>query len=160
MTIARNGVDNGIPTPSVIKCKHIKVQGSLYLMSTDQQAGLMHTLNWTCFIVFVPQVVYDNAPGGDVANYVQIYQYWNAIVQDHPEWIMGRKLVSPKWQGGVPGEKALTNFSFTSGKLSRNLRSGDRILLVFLGSFLGQEPPTNPPTQKVLLQGEIATCTN
>lgn len=160
VTIIQNNQDTSNPTPTVIKCKHIKIQGSLFLVSTDQQAGDMQTLNWMCYIMFVPQVVYDHCPEvSPTSSYVQMYQYWQQVINDHPEWIMGRKLVSPKWQGGVPGEKVVSNFSFTSGKLTRNLRSGDRIICLFTGTYVGTQPATFPQ-QKVLLQCSFATCTN
>lgn len=158
-SLATNSNDSMNPTPSVIKCKHGKIQGTLFLQSRDEVAGSMHSLVWNAYLLYVPQVVDVNSPSMGSTDYVAKYNYWTNVIRDHPEWVMGRRIISPKWQGGVPGEKAICNFVVTSKKLQRNLKSGDKILMIFTTTFVGTSP-TNAPYEKVVLQGEIATCVN
>lgn len=136
-TVVQNIADNSTPTPSVIQTKHIKVMGTVCLQGTVEQAGPATPVYVTSYIIYVPQIVY-NQMNEHQSTPSALYNWLASIVRDHPEWIMSTKNVNVRFQGGLPGEHDVTKFTQTSGKMKRNLRSGDKIMHFMLFRNLTQ----------------------
>lgn len=130
-TICINSLDNSTPTSTVIQAKHIKVYGSIALHGNVTQAGAATPVMVTSYIMYVPQIVYKSIDGASGTTSA-LYTYLINLVRDHPEWIMSQKNVNVKFNGGIPGENDITKFTQTSGKMKRNLKSGDRIIHALL----------------------------
>ena len=130
-SVVLNAADNTTPSATVIQCKHIKVYGLLCLQGNATQAGPATPVLVTSYIMYCPQMVYSTIEqaAGSTAG---LFNTLNVFVHDHPEWIMSMKNVNVKYQGGLPGEHDVTKFTQTSGKMKRNLKSGDRILHIMI----------------------------
>lgn len=136
-TICQNAADNVAPTPVVIQTKHIKIMGTVLLQGAVEQAGPATPVYVTSYIIYIPQIVFDTmAEHQSTAS--SLYNWMIKIVRDHPEWIMSVKNVNVKFQGGLPGEHDVTKYTQTSGKMKRNLKSGDKIMHFILFKNLTQ----------------------
>lgn len=132
-SLVLNSADNATPSPVTLKAKHISVMGCLTLQSTVQAVEDPHPVFYVGYILYVPEVVYASAPTSGQAT---MYTYWETVVNNHPEWIMSKKNVPSTFTGALPGEKNVTKWTQTTGILSRNLKSGDRICYVGLGTLI------------------------
>lgn len=136
-TIVQNTADNTAPTPAVIQAKHVKVMGTIVLQGAVDQAGPATPVYVTSYIIYVPQIVYSQMQSHS-SHPENLYNWLLEIVRSHPEWVMTTKNVNVKFQGGLPGEHDVTKFTQSSGKMKRNLKSGDRLMHFILFKNLTQ----------------------
>lgn len=155
-TVCINNADSASPTPAVIKTKHIKVYGTICLAGNATESGPPTPVQVMSYIVYVPQIVYATiaSASNDIA---LLYNVCSSLVIDHPEWIMSSKNVNVKYQGGLPGEHDVTKFTQTSGKMKRNLKSGDRICHIILLKNLTSIANYN---RSLYFQYGFSTCYN
>lgn len=116
-TLAENKSQAFAPTPTIIKTANFKVQGVLTFSIDAPIQNINYVTDLNCYIFYLPEGI--ATVTGDVIN-------------AHPEWIMGWSkinIINP------PGESNnyATKFSVTSKKLKRNLNSGDKVVLAFIG---------------------------
>lgn len=102
------------PTPTVLKAGNFKVQAD----ASYTTAGISH-VDVRAYILFLPE-------GMTAASYAD----YDAIIKNHPEWIMGWKYASRDFAVGNATTDIQT-FQFSS-RLKRNLNSGDQIAFVCL----------------------------
>ena len=100
-TLIDNASENSIPTPTILKVKHLKVSLDCYFDSTVLHNGFV------CMI-FCPQGI-TPAPG-------------MAIL--HPEWVMA-------WRNIPNDANVSHHSIMLQSSLTRNLNSGDKIYLQF-----------------------------
>lgn len=155
-TICQNSLDNATPTATVIQAKHIKVYGSIALHSNVTQAGAATPLMVTSYILYVPQIVYKSIDSAS-SQTSALYTYLINLVRDHPEWIMAQKNINVKYNGGLPGENDITKFTQTTGKMKRNLKSGDRILHAILFNDITENANYN---RGLYFEFKFNTCPN
>lgn len=132
--LIENSTDTTSPAPPVVKVKHLKVEGQLTVSSAAIEQTTASPKLFQLFVVYIPQVVVRNWTAISTPN--DRFNWAYQMTLDHPEWVMARKTVNMEWDGGTPGEKKIKTFSFTSGKMSRNLKSGDRIMLFYMSQYL------------------------
>lgn len=126
-TILSNSVDNATPAPTVLQAKHIKVFGLICLEGNATQAGTPTPVLVMSYIIYIPQIVYELITS-NASSTNGLYNVCLSIVRDHPEYIMSQKNVNVKFQGGLPGEHDVTKFTQTTGRMKRNLKSGDKLV--------------------------------
>lgn len=153
-TVVVNDRDNSTPTPTVIKAKRIKCSGCLTVQAQVVQQTTPQPIVWTSVIIFMPQVVYRAIPDSGVAAQTG---YLEQVLIDHPEWIMSKKNLNITWNGGQPSESTSYKWTQSTGKLSRNLKSGDRILWI-----LSTRPllASDNHWQQCTAEFDFATCTS
>ena len=125
-TLCDANADNIYQPGLTKKVKHIKVDITKIkhnIADLDK-----HLCKLKAYIVYMPQGV--NFETKDQAN--QLMNLAQTLVH-HPEWIMAEKNINPNGTDASTGN--LTNT--LSCKLSRNLKSGDRVILVIAGYFTG-----------------------
>lgn len=114
-TLAENKSQSFAPTPTIIKTANFKVQG---VFTFDvEPASIQYIKDLNCYILYLPE---------GIANVTR------DLINAHPEWIMGWTKVNVVVVSGTNNNYA-TRFSVTSKKLKRNLNSGDKIVLGFIG---------------------------
>ena len=129
-TIAYNADDAAQPTPVVLKCKNATVYGSLSVTTVSQAgAGPLFVM---AYIVYFPQIVYASMGGLTGAG---LWNFIIAILDDHPEWIMSTKNVNLQYDGNA-AERATVRWTQTTRKLKRNLKSGDRLMMIVTSRML------------------------
>lgn len=128
--ICANKADNTIPTPGILKVKHIKVYGQMAIYNPSELVDLAPGIPVLVevIIMYLPQVTFENASGAvdDSArnNYIE------TIITDHPEWIMNRRTLKGDVILGLESNTFPIYFSMGSGQLQRNLSSGDRLACI------------------------------
>lgn len=140
-TLAENKSQSFAPTPTIIKTANFKVQG---ILSFDlESSGTTYVSNLNCYIIYMPE---------GVANVTR------DIVNAHPEWIMGWTKVNIINPPGTSLNNYATKFSVTSKKLKRNLNSGDKIVL----GFVGETPITgnNTYSKTFPITCQFTSCAN
>lgn len=125
-TIMANDNDTSVPTPTAIKAKRIKVYGCLTVQSQVPQQTTPQPVSWNSYIVYCPQIVYASMP----STLTELNTFLTQIIRDHPEWVMSRRNLAINWNGGQPSESVSYKWTQSTGKLSRILKSGDRIIFV------------------------------
>ena len=100
-TIVANSNEGATPTPTILKVKHLRVAADLYMESTALNGGFV------C-LMYLPQGI---IPGANTALL-------------HPEWVLC-------WKGIQNNSTTGHNLIQFSSSLSRNLNSGDSIVLYF-----------------------------
>jgi len=153
-SIVSNGADNATPTPIIIKAKRIKVYGCLSVQSQVTQQTTPQPVIWNSYIVYIPQIAYAAIPDSGVP---ALYDYLRTLLSDHPEWVMSKKNLPITWNGGTPSESISYKWTQSTGKLSRNLKSGDRIVWVLLTRPLLESVNH---WQQCSVEFEFATCTS
>ena len=156
-TIVSNDADNANPSPTVIKTKHIKVFGTVCLAGNATESGPATPVQVMSYIVYVPQIVYSQISTAGTQSVNALYQACLSLTLDHPEWVMSMKNVNVKYQGGLPGEHDVTKFTQTTGKMKRNLRSGDKIMHFLVLKNLTQTANYN---RSCFFTYSYNTCTN
>lgn len=138
--LVRNSAQASTPTPVVVKAGNFKIQGDCVLRVTG---GVKDTSSVIVYIMYLPEVVVTSA------NPV-------TTINDHPEWIMGWKLIDLNSSSTSPGNT--NSFSFSS-RLKRNLNSGDTIALV---AVLRDATPTTAAEYSIRLNynAQWWTCSN
>ena len=125
-----NAKDNeGYSTATALQATRIRVMGEVSITSNALASGAATPCFVKVYITFVPQAYYEQAPSGSPTA-EQVYNYWRNLIESNPEYIMGQSTLNTKYQGGFPGEKVNHTWTVTSGKLKRNLKSGDRIIAI------------------------------
>lgn len=139
-TLAENKTQSFAPTPTIIKTANFRVQG---IITFDIEPGSMATVtDLNCYIIYMPE---------GVSNVTR------DVINAHPEWIMGWtkiNIISPPG----PGNAYATKFSVTSKKLKRNLNSGDKIVLGFVGETDYTENSTL--TENLPITCQFTSCAN
>ena len=105
-TIVSNSNESATPTPTILKIKHLRVAADLYVDTTALNGGFV------C-LLYLPQ---GTVPSANTALL-------------HPEWVL-------TWKGIQVNSNTGHNLVQFSSSLSRNLNSGDSIVLYF--SFFNQ----------------------
>ena len=100
-TIVSNANESATPTPTILKVKHLRVAADLYVDSTALNGGFV------C-LLYLPQGIVPDAN--------------TALL--HPEWVL-------TWKGIQTSSATGHNLVQFSSSLSRNLNSGDSIVLYF-----------------------------
>ena len=100
-TIVANSNEGATPTPTILKVKHLRVAADLYIETTNLNGGFV------C-LMYLPQ---GTVPGANTALL-------------HPEWVLC-------WKGIQVNSATGHNLVQFSSSLSRNLNSGDSIVLYF-----------------------------
>ena len=113
--LAQNSSQSATPTPFVVKTGNFKIQGDCYITS---QAPIGSTSQITLYVMYLPEVVYSTVSAPNV-------NILGTVIGDHPEWIMGWKVIDLNVGGTTSNGNS---FTFSS-RLKRNLSSGDRIVL-------------------------------
>lgn len=118
------------PSPGVIKATKLRAQCQCTFKSNIQEMTTAKPVLTKAYIIYCPQIVGTRLQ--EVSQNAEAqYNLLRNLVMNNPEYIMGQKLVNNQYQGGIPGEIKTFSFVVTSGKMSRNLKSGDRIILFF-----------------------------
>ena len=130
-SVVVNVSDSTAPSPTTIQCKHVKVYGTVCLQGNVTESGPATPVYVQSYICYIPQLVYTEIEAA-ASSVTQLFNIVTKIVHYHPEWIMSQKNVNVKFQGGLPGEHDVTKFTQTSGKMKRNLKSGDRLMHLML----------------------------
>lgn len=129
-TIAYNSDDNAQPTPAILKCKNATLYGSLSVATVSSTgSGPLFLMS---YIIYIPQIVYTSMNGLTGAG---LWNFIISILDDHPEWIMSTRNV-PLNYNGEANEKATVRWTQSTGKLTRNLKSGDRLMMLVTARFL------------------------
>lgn len=124
----RNTPDTQHPAPPKIKVKRVTVEGVFGVYDPAVQTyspGLL--LVAEAIVMYIPQIVIASIPSGEVTENRETF--FVQLVADHPEWIMGRKYIPIDFISGVPSIRKATPFKFST-RLSRNLNSGDSVMLI------------------------------
>lgn len=124
----RNTPDTVHPAPPKIKVKRVNVEGVFGVYDPAQQVyspGLL--LVAEAIIMYIPQIVVSSLSSGEASETRE--SFFVQLVADHPEWIMGRKYIPVDFISGVPSIRKATPFKLST-YLSRNLNSGDSIMLI------------------------------
>ena len=101
ITMVQNSAETAVPTPTILKVKHAKLSLDFVFDATVLNNGF-------CCFLYVPQGVVINS----------------GLPVLHPEWIMA-------WRN-IPNDVSATHHQvMLSSKLSRNLNSGDSIVMLF-----------------------------
>ena len=100
-TIVANANESATPTPTILKVKHLRVAADLYIDTTNLNGG------FAC-LMYLPQ---GTVPSANTALL-------------HPEWVL-------TWKGIQVNSATGHNLVQFSSSLSRNLNSGDSIVLYF-----------------------------
>ena len=100
-TIVSNANEGATPTPTILKVKHLRVAADLNIQSTMLNGG------FAC-IMYLPQ---GTVPGANTALL-------------HPEWVLS-------WKGIQVNSATGHNLIQFTSSLSRNLNSGDSIVVYF-----------------------------
>ena len=108
-TCVVNSTQESTPTPTIIKVKHCKVSFDFYTSSLFNQGYLC--------IMFCPQGVTPNI---------------NTPTQ-HPEWVMAWRGMETSSADSLKGTQVMLY-----SKLSRNLQSGDSIVILWSGYNIGE----------------------
>lgn len=151
-TIVHNNVDNTNPTPTVIKSKRIRVYGCLTVQSRVEQQTDPQPVSWSSYVVYIPQIVYASIPNSSVN---ATYDFIRGMLDDHPEWVMSKKNLNVTWNGGTPQESQSYKWSQSTGKLKRNLKSGDKIVWILTTRPLAT---LTVRWQQVYAEFDYATC--
>ena len=101
VSLVTNSVETSVPTPTILKVKHLKVAFDARFDSTALSSGFI------C-IMFVPQGI---TPGV-------------ALATQHPEWVMA-------WKNIRNDITANHHETMLTTRLTRNLNSGDKIICYF-----------------------------
>lgn len=112
-TLVQNSSELSSPTPVILKTGNIKIQGDYRVLASTTQG---HT-DVSLYVMFVPQ-------GFGITEAAAA----EAIVSNHPEWIMAWKYLGVNQVSSTKVENC-DSFSFSS-RLKRNLNSGDTIQLI------------------------------
>lgn len=139
--LAENKSQSFAPTPTIIKTANFKVQGVFTFDVEIGGSSLVTDLN--CYIIYMPE---------GVSNVTR------DVVNAHPEWIMGWTKINIVNPPGTSANNYATKFSVTSKKLKRNLNSGDKIVLGFVGET-GLEG-TNTATRTFPITCQFTSCAN
>lgn len=126
-TVLSNSLDNANPAPTVIQAKHIKVYGLICLAGNATEAGPPTPVLVMSYLIYLPQIVYELVQS-NASDTGGLYNVCMSVIRDHPEYVMSQKNVNVKFQGGLPGEHDVTKFTQTTGRMKRNLRSGDKLV--------------------------------
>lgn len=137
--LVSNSTQVSTPTPVIVKTGNFKVQGDCYLYVTGTNINSATQL--IMYVVYLPEVVVNQANPA-------------TAIQDHPEWIMGWKVVDLNLANATNTQS--TSFSFSS-RLKRNLNSGDTVALVAL---LRNGNTQNTVTYSVNYTCQYWTCSN
>lgn len=113
--VAANATDSHLPSVPVVQATRINFQGH---MSTTGTANT----DWFAYIMYVPE-------GMDAG--LATVDNWIAFINQHPEYIMTRKIVDP----GDTANNTATNISIQT-RMRRNLNSGDQIVLLLIAHSL------------------------
>ena len=101
ITMVANSAETAVPTPTILKVKHAKLSLDFVFDATVLNNGF-------CCFLYVPQGVVINS----------------GLPVLHPEWIMA-------WRN-IPNDVSSTHHPIMlSSSMSRNLNSGDSIVLLF-----------------------------
>lgn len=120
------GADSNYQPGLTKKVKHIKIDITR-AECPSSVAVSPHFTKLKAYIVFLPQGVnFDTTGEGDSHSLLS-----KTLVQ-HPEWIMAERNIDVNVNNDVKN----TVTSTISCKLSRNLKSGDKIILVLAGLFI------------------------
>lgn len=114
-TLVKNSFQNATPTPVIVKTGNFRLQGDAYVTPSAANATIVLTM----YIMYIPEGISINDAAGA-----------QNIVQSHPEWIMGWKVVTANRTTTTNPDNSET-FSFSS-RLKRNLNSGDEVKLICL----------------------------
>lgn len=107
MNICANSLDNTTPAPSIIKVKNFKC--CVDLIQPTAHPNLQALVMALCYV-----------PEG--------YNPNGELMKQHPEWIITWKGIDLS-SGSATG----TQVMYLNSKMSRNLNSGDRIMLIISG---------------------------
>lgn len=111
-TLVANSAESAVPTPTIIKVKHLKVSLDVLCDATVLNNGF-------CALVYLPQG----------------YAFSAALPILHPEWILG-------WRNIPNDVSATHHNIMLNSSLSRNLNSGDSIICMFTFSNTAAGPTT------------------
>ena len=109
--LVENTPQSATPTPSILKCGNFKVQGDCMFGDAGTTIVIPPGIQVVLYVLYIPE-------GLSLTSL-------DLIVERHPEWIMGWKVID-----ATAGSSALANsttFSFST-RLKRNLNSGDRVV--------------------------------
>ena len=101
VTLVSNAVETNVPTPTVLKVKHLKVALDFKFDASVLSAGF-------CCIMYIPQGLTPSA----------------TLVTQHPEWLMG-------WKNIRNDLSATHHEQVITTPLTRNLNSGDKVVCYF-----------------------------
>ena len=140
--LAENKTQTFAPTPTIIKTANFRAQGILsFSVESDSTTETLIT-NLNCYIIYLPEGV------GTVTR---------DIVNAHPEWIMGWTKINIVDPAGNNNNYA-TKFSVTSKKLKRNLNSGDKVVIAFIGDT--GYTANNTLTRQFPITCQFTSCAN
>ena len=101
VTLVSNSLETAVPTPTILKAKHLKVALDFKFDATVLSAGF-------CALLYVPQG----------------YAITSGICNSHPEWILA-------WRNIPNVVSATHHDIMLSSSMCRNLNSGDKIIVYF-----------------------------
>ena len=116
LPLVTNSTQITTPTPTVIKTGNFKVQMDFtYILNGGASVEI------SAFIMYIPE-------GTEPTSYSSA----KALVEKHPEWVMGWKYASLDY--AAPNVQSGTETMNFSTRLKRNLNSGDSVSLVLLAT--------------------------
>ena len=142
--ICSNAVQEGAPTPVIIKTGNFKVQLDVSVYETGGNIGA------AAYLMYLPEGVWLSN-----ASYKDWYEYLSQVILKHPEWIMAWKQLG--FQEGRSSTIDYDKVTFSS-RLKRNLNSGDKIFLLLLVDSDSSTAPLNSVIARGIVQ--FWTCAN
>ena len=111
--------------PPVMKISHLSVNVAYPPVQNPANAGI---IGYRFLLMFIPQGYEIKFLWPAVQNGDQSYEVLGTV-NDHPEWILAERSISPQAQNGQ-------TITLSTRGLRRNLNSGDKICLIAIGSYI------------------------